>query len=190
MGKQKSPEPTLVTLKQRSESSGSSSSESGSEEEYVVEAILKRRVGVDGDFDYLLKWEGYDGTAEQETWEPLEVSCLARGPVASGSPLSCPPYQNVTCFEMLKEFDRLEGRQAVWRKEVEGKTPASKEKRQPINLTSSDDEEEAPLPALKKGKEKAPRISPARQRTKPAPKESGEPHAQILYVAMDLTSPT
>ena len=41
--------------------------------EYVVEAVLGKRVNVSTKaFEWKVKWEGYDGTNEEWTWEPLE----------------------------------------------------------------------------------------------------------------------
>lgn len=81
-----SPEPHLVTLQRasadpsararsgsHSSSSSSSSDGSGDEDTYVVESILRRRVAADGEYEYLVKWEGYEGD-EATTWEPEEVS--------------------------------------------------------------------------------------------------------------------
>jgi len=43
------------------------------EGEYVVEAVLGKRVNVSTKaFEWKVKWEGYDGTNEEWTWEPLE----------------------------------------------------------------------------------------------------------------------
>ncbi|ODM89248.1 Heterochromatin protein 1 [Orchesella cincta] len=39
-------------------------------EEYVVEEILKKRIGADGKPEYFLKWEGYGH--DENTWEPRE----------------------------------------------------------------------------------------------------------------------
>lgn len=67
----------LVTL-QRASGSADSGSSSDSEEDdtYIVEAVLEQRVGAEGDYGYLLKWEGYSGD-EATTWEPEEVSRLS-----------------------------------------------------------------------------------------------------------------
>lgn len=76
----KSPEPTLITVqrpsRQQDSSTSSGSGSESSDDEYVVEALLKRRVGVDGDYEIMVKWEGYDGTDEATTWEPEEVKQL------------------------------------------------------------------------------------------------------------------
>ena len=39
-----------------------------SEEEYVVEKILEKRISRLGKVQYLVKWEGYK--IEESTWEP------------------------------------------------------------------------------------------------------------------------
>ncbi|ODM92005.1 Heterochromatin protein 1 [Orchesella cincta] len=39
-------------------------------EEYIVEEILRKRIGADGKPEYFLKWEGYGH--DENTWEPVE----------------------------------------------------------------------------------------------------------------------
>ena len=41
-----------------------------SEEEYVVEKIVGKRINKDGVLEYKVKWEGYSD--QESTWEPLE----------------------------------------------------------------------------------------------------------------------
>lgn len=81
MARQRSVEPALITVQRASADETSSLTGSSDEDEgpeYVVEAILKRRITADGDVEYQIKWEGYEGTSEETSWEPEEASCLAR----------------------------------------------------------------------------------------------------------------
>jgi hypothetical protein len=41
-----------------------------SENEYMVEKVLNKRVTSDGIIEYLIKWDGYE--TEESTWEPAE----------------------------------------------------------------------------------------------------------------------
>jgi hypothetical protein len=41
-----------------------------SENEYMVEKVLNKRVSADGAVEYLIKWDGYE--TEESTWEPKE----------------------------------------------------------------------------------------------------------------------
>ncbi|ORY89455.1 hypothetical protein BCR35DRAFT_300644 [Leucosporidium creatinivorum] len=140
MPRQRSPDPSLVTLQRASTSLDSaSSSDSDEEDTYVVEAVLKRRVGADGDWEYLVKWEGYSGD-EATTWEPEE---------------------NLNCPELLQEF-KAEEKKKLEVKETPRSSPKlkKKEKKPPakrvLEIVSSSDEDSEPL---------APRPKP-----KPAPK--------------------
>jgi hypothetical protein len=41
-----------------------------SEEEYVVEKLVGKRINKEGVLEYKVKWEGYSD--QESTWEPLE----------------------------------------------------------------------------------------------------------------------
>ncbi|CAO1343007.1 unnamed protein product [Diamesa hyperborea] len=96
----------------------SDAEDSGSEEEYVVEKIVNRRVDKNGKIDYLLKWKGYDEA--QNTWEPKD---------------------NLECPELIKEFE-VNYKLKQDAKEAESKskrssTKSSKKRR--VSTSSNDD---------------------------------------------------
>ncbi|CAJ0960306.1 unnamed protein product, partial [Mesorhabditis belari] len=59
------------------------SSESGSDEVFIVEKVVNKRVVSSGKVEYLLKWQGYP--LAEATWEPED---------------------NVSCAELIKEFEK------------------------------------------------------------------------------------
>lgn len=88
---------------------GNSDSES-SEEEYVVEKVVDRREKK-GKIEYLLKWKGYDSSAN--TWEPKE---------------------NLECPELIKAF---EDTRTANKKEVTKEKEKEKKKIKPSSTTGS-----------------------------------------------------
>ncbi|KAJ1347362.1 Chromobox protein 1 [Parelaphostrongylus tenuis] len=73
---------------------------------YVVESILNKRKTKEGKVEYLVRWQGYP--LEDSTWEPEE---------------------NVTCHELLAEFERTRSKT-----EKKESSSASSEKREEKQL--------------------------------------------------------
>lgn len=103
-------------------------SNSGAEEEYIVENIIDKRI-VKGKVEYKIKWEGYDMT--ENTWEPEE---------------------NLTCPALIKEFEEKWKIKEAKLKSKEKEKPTSKKSLS--NAESSEENSKDSSSVTKKRKEK------------------------------------
>lgn len=95
-----------------------SGSGSESEEEFIVEKILDKRIVSGGKTEYYLKWKGYDDS--ENTWEPVE---------------------NLTCPELIAKFE--EQYKAKKQKKTEpAPTPTPPPKKQKVADSTTDDKKD------------------------------------------------
>ncbi|CAK5119211.1 unnamed protein product [Meloidogyne enterolobii] len=71
----------------RSKKTSNSCSSSKHKNQFAVEAILNKRMTIDGKVEYLLKWQGH--TEDEKSWEP---------------------ETNLSCSDLIEKFNKFQKR--------------------------------------------------------------------------------